>query len=160
MRPLDHTTVELAAETAPSWLADLRQNGFEYFEKLSMPTGAEEEWRYVDLDFDIARVRSAGRCRRPNGGDSDLSALTDYAGIARLVDGFVVDVFCNTPGVTLANLAGHVDDDSLLEQSLGRAIKPDIDISRLLTRRSPPTALSCMSVVVLPSIGRSSSTCR
>lgn len=128
MRPLDHTTVELAAETAPSWLADLRQNGFEYFDKLSMPTGAEEEWRYVDLDFDIAAFGVPDVAGVPIVGDSDLSALTDYAGIARLVDGFVVDTFCDAPGVTLVGLAGRVDDDSLLEQSIGRVIKPDVDI--------------------------------
>ncbi len=128
MRPLDLTTVERAAETAPSWLADLRQNGFEYFEKLSMPTGAEEEWRYVDLDFELTDFGIPDVAGVPLSGDSVLSALTDYAGIARLIDGFVVDLFCDVPGVTLLNAAGQAADDSLLEQSLGLMISPNLDI--------------------------------
>jgi Fe-S cluster assembly protein SufD len=129
LRPLDQTTVERAAETAPSWLADLRRNGFEYFEKLPMPTGAEEEWRYVDLDFELSDFGVPDVAGVPMVAESDLAALTEYAGIARVVDGFVVDAFCNAEGVTLVNLAGNLaDDEGLLERSHGRVISPDVDI--------------------------------
>ena len=128
MRPLDRTTVESAAETAPTWLADFRQNGFDYFEKLSMPTGAEEEWRYVNLDFELADFGVPDVAGVPLVEDSDLSSLTDYAGIARVVDGFVVNEFCNVPGVILTNLAGHMNDDDSLEAAHGRLVGPDIDI--------------------------------
>ncbi|MDF1594967.1 MAG: Fe-S cluster assembly protein SufD [Acidimicrobiia bacterium] len=129
VRPLDHTTVERAAETAPSWLADLRQTGFDYFEKLSMPTGAEEEWRYVDLDFQLTDFGLPDVAGMSLAADSDLSSLTEYAGIARIVDGFVVDAYCDTPGVTVSKLAGQIDDgDPVLRDSLGRMIPPDLDI--------------------------------
>lgn len=130
MRPLDQSTIERAAETAPSWLADLRQTGFEYFEKLSMPTGSEEEWRYVNLDFEMTEFGVPDVAGVPLVDDSDLSVLTEYAGIARLIDGFVVDLFSGVPGVVLANLAGNSDDDekSIFEESLGALIQPDLDI--------------------------------
>lgn len=130
MRPLDQSTIERAAETAPSWLADLRQTGFEYFEKLSMPTGSEEEWRYVNLDFEMTEFGVPDVAGVPLVDDSDLSVLTEYAGIARLIDGFVVDLFSGVPGVVLANLASNSDDDenSIFEESLGALIQPDLDI--------------------------------
>jgi len=128
VRPLEQSTIDRAAETAPSWLADLRQNGFDYFEKLSMPTGSEDEWRYVNLDFEMAEFGIPDVAGVPLVDESDISVLTDYAGIARLVDGFVVDLFCDVPGVILANLAGNGQDESFFEESLGKLIEPDLDI--------------------------------
>lgn len=128
MRPLDQSTIERAAETAPSWLADLRQNGFEYFEKLSIPSGSEEEWRYVNLDFEMADFGIPDIAGVPLVEESDISVLTEYAGIARLIDGFVVDLFCDVPGVVLANLAGNGQDESFFEDSLATLIQPDLDI--------------------------------
>lgn len=128
MRPLDQSTIERAAETAPSWLADLRQNGFEYFEKLSIPSGSEEEWRYVNLDFEMADFGIPDIAGVPLVEESDISVLTEYAGIARLIDGFVVDLFCEVPGVVLANLAGNGQDESFFEESLATLIQPDLDI--------------------------------
>ena len=129
MRSLDQTTVERAAETAPSWLGDLRQNGFRYFDKLSMPTGSEEEWRYVNLDFELSDFGVPDVAGIPLVTDTDFSELTEYAGIARLIDGFVVDAFCDAPGVTLAKLATQAETmDALLEQSVGQMIPADVDI--------------------------------
>jgi Fe-S cluster assembly protein SufD len=128
VRPLDQSTIERAAETAPSWLADLRQNGFEYFEKLSIPSGSEEEWRYVNLDFEMADFGIPDIAGVPLVEESDISVLTEYAGIARLIDGFVVDLFCEVPGVVLANLAGNGQDESFFEESLATLIQPDLDI--------------------------------
>lgn len=128
MRPLDQSTIERAAETSPSWLADLRQNGFEYFEKLSIPSGSEEEWRYVNLDFEMADFGIPDIAGVPLVEESDISVLTEYAGIARLIDGFVVDLFCDVPGVILANLAGNGQDESFFEDSLATLIQPDLDI--------------------------------
>mgnify|MGYP000665198728 CR=1 FL=1 len=79
MRSLDQTTVDTAAEMAPAWLADLRQQGFEYFEKLAMPTGAEEEWRYVDLDFELTDFGVPDVAGVPMVEDSDLAMLTEPA---------------------------------------------------------------------------------
>ncbi len=129
MRSLDQTTVDTAAEMAPAWLADLRQQGFEYFEKLAMPTGAEEEWRYVDLDFELTDFGVPDVAGVPMVEDSDLAMLTDYAGIARLVDGFVVDAFSDTVGMSLVKLAGRdPDEDALFADTLGRMVPADTDI--------------------------------
>jgi Fe-S cluster assembly protein SufD len=128
VRPLDQSTIERAAETAPSWLADLRQTGFEFFEKLSIPSGSEEEWRYVNLDFEMADFGIPDIAGVPLVEESDISVLTEYAGIARLIDGFVVDLFCDVPGVVLANLAGNGQDESFFEESLATLIQPDLDI--------------------------------
>lgn len=129
MRPLNQTTVVSAAETAPLWLTDHRQAGFDYFNKLSMPTGGEEEWRYLELDFDLADFGVPDVAGVPLIDEFDLTALMDYAGIARLVDGFVVDVFCDTADVSMLSMANHKDDvDPVVEAAIGRTISPEIDI--------------------------------
>lgn len=125
MRPLDKTTLESAAETAPSWLADMRQNGFDYFEKLEMPTGSEEEWRYISLDFKLTDFGVPDVAGVPMVSET----TTDYAGIARMVDGYVVDSFSDVEGVDLLKLAGRSDDDEeLLAASLGKVVPADADI--------------------------------
>ena len=129
MRPLKQSTVDSAAETAPQWLSNLRQTGFEYFEKLAVPTGAEEEWRYVDLDLELADFGVPDVAGVPLINDSDVAASTDYAGIARLVDGFVVDVFCDAPNVKMSGMSALGDDiDPVVEGFVGRQVSPDTDI--------------------------------
>ncbi len=85
---------------APSWRADRMGAAFKVFESLSEPTGAEEDWRYVDFDMtfaELAPVRAPGSELAPG---PFVSALPGRSGRILVVDGSVLDVTSDVARVT------------------------------------------------------------
>ncbi len=73
---------------------------FEVFESLDEPTGAEEDWRYVDFDlpFDTLEVPfEPGRRLEPG---PFIESLSDTSGHALIVDGHVVELESDGPVLT------------------------------------------------------------
>jgi Fe-S cluster assembly protein SufD len=87
--PLDRSTLDELNRGASAARAGQRALAFDLFEKLDLPSGNEESWRYVDLDLDF------GKFHLPDGAGPELSegrfaalAATAVAS-ARSVDGRV-----------------------------------------------------------------------
>lgn len=106
MTAFDRTTLDTLARDQPDWRAAQMADAYSAFEAQAVPTGAEEEWRYVDLDFDLARLSPAvgpGSAMEP--GPFLEVALARAAGKVKIVDGSVVEIESATDGVTVSRLA-------------------------------------------------------
>ncbi len=86
MRPLTRETVEQLSPAAR------RREAFEIFEKLQPPSPKDEAWRYAELDTDLFALALPDAPGADLGPDAFLPARGDLAGVARLVDGHLVDV--------------------------------------------------------------------
>lgn len=76
------------------------------FESQEVPTGAEEEWRYVDLDFDMADLTPATEAGEPLGpGPFLTTALAGSVGRVTIIDGFVSHVDVATDDVVVKQVA-------------------------------------------------------
>ena len=82
------------AEREPDWLAERRNAGRTAQAAAVMPTPALEEWRYAEIDFDLADYRPAPPPADPDplGEDDYLSALPEPGALIRLVDGHLTAV--------------------------------------------------------------------
>ena len=128
MTPLDQTAFDRAVEGAPGWLVDRRREGLKLFDKLAMPSEREENWRYVELDFDVRDLAipdSAGDVVDGPGLIGDLGAP---AGSARIVDGHVVSVDGGGSALLVSSAAAARDHAHLAEPVMSTALAPDIDI--------------------------------
>lgn len=121
MKPLTVDSVNAPADAGIPWLTELRRQGLEAFQQLEMPSSVEEEWRYVDLDFDLADLSLAD-------GPGAPMAPGEYAvpssGHATIVDGTVVDV--DSPDEISVMAIGDADP-ALLADAGGSAIPADLD---------------------------------
>lgn len=128
VQPLRQETVDRLNEAVPGWLSDLRDKGFEYFEKLAMPTSKEEEWRYVDLPFDLTDLPLAGEGEEIETADEVLAAIGDTAGVATVVDGRALAVSNSADGALFTSLQeGFVRHADLLAPIFGTGVAADID---------------------------------
>ncbi|MBT8201553.1 MAG: Fe-S cluster assembly protein SufD [Acidimicrobiia bacterium] len=86
MKPLDLSTS--AALGGPAWLIASRAAAANAFSNAAMPDPQLEQWRYVDLEFDIADYHLADAP-----GDARYEAEAGHtAGRALIVDGFIRDI--------------------------------------------------------------------
>ena len=89
---LDSDAHSRAVAALPETLIERARVGFAAFEALPSPLPKDEDWRYVDIPFDIADLSlatSPGLSPRP--GDTAASALVASLGGARIVDGSTVE---------------------------------------------------------------------
>lgn len=108
MTALDRDTLEQLASTVPAPRADRMRAAFDLFDKLDLPTGAEEEWRYVDLDLDLSSIPLATAPGMPMAPGAFLSAIGERAATAVIVDGHVTGVDAGSD-VTVERLAESED---------------------------------------------------
>ncbi|MCH7667755.1 MAG: Fe-S cluster assembly protein SufD [Acidobacteria bacterium] len=107
----------------PSWLADLQRSAAPLFADLDMPSERQEEWRYVDLSFDLEEysVASGGV---PTGVDvpyrSDVGALA-------ITDGALGSLANDLPNGVVFGSALDVAE-SLVVGHFGRGIPTDRDV--------------------------------
>ncbi|MGH8937401.1 MAG: Fe-S cluster assembly protein SufD [Acidimicrobiia bacterium] len=128
MLPLASDTLKVLNQPAPGWLAELRQRGFDFFEKLEMPSEKEEVWRYVDLDFDLADLALAEQPGEPLPEPSPVvGALPEAAGIATVVDGLTTHVQAEQGAIFTSLARAMVDHQGELRGGLG-VIPADLDI--------------------------------
>ena len=81
-------------EREPDWLAERRRAGRAAREAAVMPTPALEEWRYAEIDFDLADYAPAPPSADPDplGEDEYLAALPETGALIRLTDGHLTSV--------------------------------------------------------------------
>jgi len=126
--PLDQTALDRAVSGAPEWLADRRKKGFEYFDKLVMPSEREENWRYVDLDFDIRDLAMVDTPTDLTEGPGLIADLPTPAGSARIVDGHVMAIEGGAQALLTSTADAVRDHADLAQGTVGSGVAPDTDI--------------------------------
>lgn len=89
----DAATLADLAAGQPAWRAEQMASALAAFDRQPTPIGTEEEWRYVDLGFDLADFEPATEPGDPMPPGPFLTdALGAAAGYVRIVDGRVTEV--------------------------------------------------------------------
>jgi Fe-S cluster assembly protein SufD len=125
--PLDQQAFERAIDGAPSWLVDRRREGLEHFEKLAMPSEREENWRYVELDFDIRDLSIPTTPGDVADGPGLIADLDTPAGTVRIVDGILVGLEGGGPA-SLTSATSSDELGSTAEAYVTTGLAPDIDV--------------------------------
>ena len=121
MRPLTADTVDARSAAPASWLTDLRVRGLEAFQRLPMPTSDEEEWRYVDLDFDLDDL---GLADAPGEPLPDSVYSVEATGRASIVDGSITEII-SADGLSISPASEA--DVAALAGAADSAIPVDLD---------------------------------
>ena len=121
MRPLISDTVDARAAAPAPWLSDLRARGLEAFQQLPMPTSDEEEWRYVDLDFDLDDL---GLADEPGESLPDSVYAVDGVGSAQIIDGSITHIAA-ADGISI--LPASEADVAALTGAAASALPVDLD---------------------------------
>jgi Fe-S cluster assembly protein SufD len=98
--------------SVPPWRASQMASAFEVFESLEEPTGAEEDWRYVDYDLpfsSLSLVEEPGSSL-PSG--PFIDSLEGTSGHVLIVDGHVVST--ESDGVDAKRLADASEQSSMV----------------------------------------------
>lgn len=108
----------------PAWLGSPRRRGFETWSSSAMPGEKEEDWKYVDLDFDLDDFHPAGEPSSSLQADEYIDSLDGLSGRLTLVDGTVVEA----EGDEI--VAGSVLDldEGAIAPKYRTVASPDIDI--------------------------------
>ena len=88
---LDRATSEARAAGLSRARIERMAAAYDVFESLAMPSGSEEEWKYVDLDFDLASMPFPSEPGPALDPGSFLTGVTDRAASVTIVDGAVFD---------------------------------------------------------------------
>jgi Fe-S cluster assembly protein SufD len=104
----DRDTLTKFASSVPSWRREQMEAAFQTFESLGEPTGAEEDWRYVDFDLPFAELEAVSEPGSPLEGGKFLESLDTEAGHVRIVDGTVTEA--ESDQVSLRRLADLEDE--------------------------------------------------
>ena len=92
MTAFDAQTLERLLPSVPDWRAEQMRAAYEVFENLEEPTGAEEDWRYVDFDLPFSSLRPVSEPGPALPIGPFLDALGETSGHIQIIDGQVVEV--------------------------------------------------------------------
>jgi Fe-S cluster assembly protein SufD len=98
--------------SAPGWRAAQMEAAFEVFEALEEPTGAEEDWRYVDFDLPFSSLKSAERPGDNLPPGPFIESLDQTSGHVLIVDGHVVTA--DSDGIVTKRLADAAEQSSMV----------------------------------------------
>lgn len=100
MTSFDADSLALVARDVPPWRRSAMESAFAVFQTLEEPTGAEEDWRYVNLPFTFAQLTPIDTPGQALAAGPFLESLGDRSGHARIVDGQVVKTDSDTVGLS------------------------------------------------------------
>jgi Fe-S cluster assembly protein SufD len=98
--------------SVPSWRASQMEAAFEVFEALEEPTGAEEDWRYIDYDLPFTSLRPAEEPGDRLGAGPFIASLDETSGHVLIVDGHVVEA--DSDAVEARPLSEAPETDSMV----------------------------------------------
>lgn len=105
MAAFDLATIEKISAALPGWRGQQMRDAFEVFESLDQPSGAEEEWRYVELGFKLDDLQPSIEPGESMAAGPFLQASrAESAGSALVVDGWVTDIDVEIEGVEAERL--------------------------------------------------------
>jgi Fe-S cluster assembly protein SufD len=85
--------------TAPAWRRSEMEAAFEVFDSMEEPTGAEEDWRYVELDHVFSDLEPVGEAGAPLEPGPFVTSLPERSGHVLIVDGKVLEHESDSAGV-------------------------------------------------------------
>ncbi|HZD21930.1 MAG TPA: SufD family Fe-S cluster assembly protein, partial [Acidimicrobiia bacterium] len=91
MTAFDAEHLNIIKRSAPVWRASQMDAAFEVFSSLDEPTGAEEDWRYIDYDLPFSSLSPAFEPGPALDPGPFLDALGETSGRILVVDGHVVE---------------------------------------------------------------------
>ncbi len=120
---LERTTLERAAAGLSAARVDRMNTSFDIFEKLDMPTGKEEEWRYVSFDRDLRSLDLASGTAGRLAEGGFLQAVTERDSTSVIVDGVTVEAGAGEVSVTPIR---DLDDEAAAEVASLVAVDRDL----------------------------------
>ena len=118
MHPLREMTIGHAAEGDPPWRSEIRRAGHEAFQSGDMPSSRQEQWRYVELPFDLHELGLASG-QGPSAGDELAVAVRPEAAL-QVVDGRAA----SAGGGRLVSLRRALDEGSAAALAASAAATP------------------------------------
>ena len=112
MTAFDSETLEKLKSSVPDWRASQMDAAFEVFEALEEPTGAEEDWRYVDYDMPFSSLEPAGDASESLEAGQFIDSLEAKSGQIVIVDGHVVAA--EADGARLTRMADAPDQTTVV----------------------------------------------
>ena len=91
MTAFDAESLNRIKESVPAWRATQMDAAFAVFETLEEPTGAEEDWRYVEYDLPFSTLQPATKPGHTLDAGPFLDSLSETSGRVLIVDGQVVE---------------------------------------------------------------------
>ena len=110
MTAFDVATLQEIKESVPEWRASQMDAAFAVFESLDEPSGAEEDWRYVDFDLPFSTLRPALDPGQPLPPGPFLESIGEISGRVVIVDGHVISA--ESDGADLVRLADADEGES------------------------------------------------
>ncbi len=92
MLSLDNQTLERFSAAVPVLLASQRRNALHAYRRLAMPSSKDENWKYVNLGFDLDEMSIPTVPGDPLSDDDFVAALGNRAGTAVMVDGWLMGI--------------------------------------------------------------------
>lgn len=108
MPAFDRESLASIATSVPAWRKEQMESAYATFEALDEPTGAEEDWRYVDFDMPFSDLEIVTEPGSPLDQGPFLEAMDKQAGQVRIVDGRITDA--ESDSVSLTRLADLPDE--------------------------------------------------
>ncbi len=112
MTAFDAEYLKRAQASVPGWRATQMEAAFAVFESLEEPTGAEEDWRYVEYDMPFTSLVPADGPGDPLGPGPFIQALDTTSGHVVVVDGYVASV--ESGGADISRMVEANDRTSLV----------------------------------------------
>ncbi len=100
MTAFDAENLKKLQASVPAWRASQMEAAFKVFASLDEPTGAEEDWRYVDYDLPFSSLSPALEAGDPLGGGPFIESIGERSGHVRIVDGHVLDAESKSVGIS------------------------------------------------------------
>ena len=91
MTAFDQQYLANISATAPGWRRSEMEAAYQVFTSLDEPTGAEEDWRYVEFDHSFADLTPATAAGTPLESGPFVSSLRERSGRVLIVDGGVLE---------------------------------------------------------------------
>jgi Fe-S cluster assembly protein SufD len=136
-------TVDRLNEDAPDWLISRRQEGLAAWASQAMPTGKDEDWRYVDLDFSLDDYRPVETAGEAMEADEFVSAIGDPLATATLVDGCATAIDSEIVHLGTADRSADVPR---LAERYGAGVSPALNVFTAAHQALAPAGV----VVYLP----------
>ncbi len=112
MTAFDAESLERIRASVPEWRATQMAAAFEVFESLEEPTGAEEDWRYVDYDLPFSSLSPAETPGERLAPGPFIESLEAISGHVLIVDGQVVEA--TSDGADVVRLADAPEHDNVV----------------------------------------------
>jgi Fe-S cluster assembly protein SufD len=96
----------------PAWRASQMDAAYQVFESLHEPTGAEEDWRYVEFDLPFSSLRPPGDVGERLEPGPFIESLSARSGHVVIVDGQVVEA--ESDGADLTRMADAPEQDTFV----------------------------------------------